>query len=353
MSHSGALRVRDFRDAHQLIGECRELGADPALWHRHAFEGLSRLLGAMQVSGGEGWRRGQAGIEAVSAHQVSADGTARAYLLAYYQANGQASDPILAALAALPGPQITRTRRQLVPDAVWYRSVSFDQYRRPAAIDHELASICQVSDDGAISAISLNRISGEPDFSTRERLLVELFHAELGRLIGGPLVSAIEPGLEQLPPRLRQTLACLMEGDSEKQVAARLGLAQPTVHQYATRLYRRFRVRSRAQLLVHGMRRIGNESWGGLLLPAEESSANAAEPDPEALSPRLRQTLACLMEGDSEKQAAARLGLSRPTVHQYVTTLYRIFGVGSRPQLLAHVMRRFQAASWGVVPPLG
>jgi len=46
------------------------------------------------------------------------------------------------------------------------------------------------------------------------------------------------------------------------------------------------------------------------------------------------------LEGDSEKQVAARLGLSRQTVHQYVTMLYRHFGVFSRAQLLAHILRR-------------
>jgi DNA-binding CsgD family transcriptional regulator len=58
------------------------------------------------------------------------------------------------------------------------------------------------------------------------------------------------------------------------------------------------------------------------------------------LSPRLRQTLECLLEGDGEKQAASRLGLTRPTVHQYVTALYRYFGVSSRAELLAHFIRR-------------
>ena len=49
-------------------------------------------------------------------------------------------------------------------------------------------------------------------------------HAELGRLIGHALVSATEPSRAKLSPRLRQTLACLLEGDSEKQVAPRLSL---------------------------------------------------------------------------------------------------------------------------------
>ena len=59
-----------------------------------------------------------------------------------------------------------------------------------------------------------------------------------------------------------------------------------------------------------------------------------------SLAPRLRQTLDCLLDGDGEKQVAARLALSLPTVHQYVTALYRHFGVSSRAELLAHFIRR-------------
>jgi DNA-binding CsgD family transcriptional regulator len=67
----------------------------------------------------------------------------------------------------------------------------------------------------------------------------------------------------------------------------------------------------------------------------------AAGPDPRAgLSPRLRQTLDCLLDGELEKPAAARLKLSRPTVHQYVGELNRRFGVGSPAELLARFVRR-------------
>ena len=48
----------------------------------------------------------------------------------------------------------------------------------------------------------------------------------------------------------------------------------------------------------------------------------------------------CLLEGDGEKQAALRLGLSRHTVHEYVGELYRRFGVCSRPELMALCLRR-------------
>ena len=68
--------------------------------------------------------------------------------------------------------------------------------------------------------------------------------------------------------------------------------------------------------------------------PDRSRAVSASEPGPDALSPRLQQTPACLLDGDSEKQLAARLGLSRATIHQYVTALYRYFGVTSRAHLL-------------------
>jgi len=58
------------------------------------------------------------------------------------------------------------------------------------------------------------------------------------------------------------------------------------------------------------------------------------------LSPRLRATLRLLLAGDSEKQVAVALGLSNPTVHEYVGKLYRHFGVQSRPELMAYFIHR-------------
>ena len=54
----------------------------------------------------------------------------------------------------------------------------------------------------------------------------------------------------------------------------------------------------------------------------------------------LRQTLSCLLEGASEKEAAARLGLSWHTVHGYIKVLHRRFGVSSRAELLVLCLRR-------------
>jgi DNA-binding CsgD family transcriptional regulator len=60
----------------------------------------------------------------------------------------------------------------------------------------------------------------------------------------------------------------------------------------------------------------------------------------EPLSPRQRQTLELLLSGDAEKQIAARLNISRHTVHVYVKSLYKRFGVCSRGELLARWVRK-------------
>ena len=62
--------------------------------------------------------------------------------------------------------------------------------------------------------------------------------------------------------------------------------------------------------------------------------------DPQIdLPPRLKQTLEALVAGQSEKQVAAKLQLSRHTIHNYVKALHQRFDVSSRGELLARVNR--------------
>src|SRR5262249_44250777 len=163
-----------------------------------------------------------------------------------------AADPVFTPLGQLTGRVVTRTRRQLVDDGSWYRSVSFNEYRKPAGADHCLYTLFALPTAGRYSLIGLHRPVCAQEFGARERRLLHLFHTELGRLVG--TVLADTSPAEGLSPRLRQVLACLLEGDGEKQVAARLRLSGPTVHQYVTALYRHFDVCSRAELLSRFVR---------------------------------------------------------------------------------------------------
>lgn len=277
------LRVQDVRDAYRLVGECRDLGSEPALWQPRMLEGLRRLIGAAAATGGEGqWPRPRGALEVISAFDSGLDWRTRERYLAYHRELGPAGDPFFRALQHVSGRLVTYARRQLVSKTAWYRSVCWNEYYRPARIDEQLTSVHQTSDAGAISAIAVIRASGEREFSRREQQLLNFFHGELGLLVGRSLVSRLEPSPEKLSLRLRQTLACLLEGDSEKQVAARLGLSHATTHQYVTALYRRFGVQSRAQLLAHVMKRMGQRQWRRLPLgseqPGDRDAAGSASP---------------------------------------------------------------------------
>lgn len=80
------------------------------------------------------------------------------------------------------------------------------------------------------------------------------------------------------------------------------------------------------------------ERLGGDPMPANSTSPPSVLTQP--LSPRQRQTLELLLAGNAEKQIAARLAISRHTVHVYVKSLYKCFGVCSRAELLARWVQR-------------
>jgi DNA-binding CsgD family transcriptional regulator len=69
------------------------------------------------------------------------------------------------------------------------------------------------------------------------------------------------------------------------------------------------------------------------------ADAPSVRPDAAGLPPRQRQVLRLLLSGLGEKEIAARLGLSRNTVHHHVKALYRHFHVSTRSELLARWVR--------------
>jgi DNA-binding NarL/FixJ family response regulator len=327
MSKSASLRSAELRRVRRLLGECRELGDDALAWNRHMLQGLRQLVGArigtlFEMRAGAS----QAGVT-FSVDLGWATAKDRNYWFQNYVV-GEAFQRMdtVQRFFAIPGRLVTRSRTQLVEDHDWYRSYECNEIHRPLQVTDLLASCQRLPDESAVYCFCLSRHVGDPPFGAAQRRLIDLFHRALSRDFGGLLQR--QPGglFGGFPQHLQATLRCLLEGDSEKQVALRLGLSRFTVHDYTSDLYRRFEVSSRAELLARCYR------YCGPLLPPNEGRAASD------LSPRLQETLRCLLEGDSEKQAARRLDLSRHTVHEYVTDLYRRFGVNSRSELVAFVL---------------
>jgi DNA-binding CsgD family transcriptional regulator len=265
MSKSTTMRVADYRAILQLIGECRELGDDARIWRLHFCEQLARLVdsdvadcGEMVAHaaqdptpldvchwGYENWSTPAVLAELFETVPTDAEiyGSIRRYLELMMQDDG-----------------VCCCRSQVVNNREWYKSPDYQIVHRSFGMDHNLwcfRSIPSPTRD-QFSGLLLYRALGRRDYSARDRLVVREAHAALAPLIGGALARFSEPSPMDLAPRVREVLGCLLEGDSDKQIAARLGMSKFTVNQYTKLIYTHFSVSSRAELLARWIRR----GWG-------------------------------------------------------------------------------------------
>ncbi|MBI3465813.1 MAG: DNA-binding response regulator [Planctomycetes bacterium] len=251
MPKSARLRLRDLRKAYRLIGECRDLGHDTRAWLTHLFTGVGRLMGAPVVTGGQLEGDTPPHRRLLMIGLGWACDKERELFERWATQEDPESDIFYARLCQSKGWRLlTRYRRQVVADQEWYGSPYFNDYRKPGRIDDCLFSMYHFPDGDLIQGIGLHRAPDDAPFGDTERRLIHWLHHELAPLVGRQLATARESGIWQLPPHLRQTLECLLEGESEKTTALRLGLSRHTVHDYVKGLYRHFGVGSRAELLA-------------------------------------------------------------------------------------------------------
>jgi DNA-binding CsgD family transcriptional regulator len=256
MSKSQRLRLAEVRALFRLLGECRELGDDAEVWRYHLAAGLCPLTGTQVAVVGEA-RIAPAGLM-VPVHLVDhghPTPAGRAAFRAWLKDPAVFDNPTVRRFHRLPGRIVTRRRQQLVRDQTFYASVFFNEVMRPGCVNHGLLSRHALPGRDEIHEVILNRVLGDPPFGRRECLLVHLCQAEVVPLLGRALATSSEAGPAGLSPRLRQTLEALLEGDSEKQAAARLGVGIRTAHEYVVAVYRHFEVSSRGELLAHFLRR--------------------------------------------------------------------------------------------------
>lgn len=259
MGKSQRLRLGDVRAVFRLIAECRELGADALAWRTHLANGVCRLTGALMGIVVELDGAGQ-GVGTII-HGVDVGWTspeARSRWMRNQLEGQYRSDPIIRQVFQHLYSRSTYLREQIVPDRIWYNSTLFNDFSVPAGIDDCITSF-HVAPGArrAVCSLAVHRPTGARRYTHRDRRLVQLCYDEIGRLEGTALATARDPSPSDLSPRLQQVLACLLEGDGEKQLAAWLGLSRDTVHEYVKRVYRHFRVNTRAELMAYFLRRSG------------------------------------------------------------------------------------------------
>lgn len=111
----------------------------------------------------------------------------------------------------------------------------------------------RLGDVRALSRVVRSLPSPPSDAVAQKRKMVAEFCHLLGAEYSRPLTRSI-PGLSN---RHAETLERLLAGDSEKQIAGRMGVSRNTVHVYVTALYRHFDVSSRGELLARFVKHPG------------------------------------------------------------------------------------------------
>jgi DNA-binding CsgD family transcriptional regulator len=263
---SFTLRAADVRAVYRLVGECRELGDDHLRWHRHLFAGLAGLVGGGVAMGGEvagirsgrlgvvgpvdwGWENGfdRVGWERGLAEARDFPQMNRLATFTHYCTRTAASDGVCLA------------RTDLIPDCVWDRAWDFRNMVEPAGADHSLYCFRSIPGSGdGYTGVVIARPLRQADFTTRNKAVVQEVMVLVAPLLGGPLARFNEPSPTDLAPLARRVLKCLLEGDTDKQITAQLGLTRHTVNGYAKVIFRHFGVTTRSELLARWVRR----GWG-------------------------------------------------------------------------------------------
>lgn len=262
MSKSGRVRLADELAILRLVNECRELGDDAAAWQGHLIAGLLARTGGLIVGVGPAPppRAGMVGVVPDwVAHHWSGGWPSPAVRDRLVRATGDVdmirAHPAVAAFHARPEPTLTLTRRELADDRTWDRSAFVNDRLRADGMDEGLVARAPVPVVGCQYLVTVVRAKGERPFEPAAGRLTATVLRELTPHLGRALLLTTQPNRHGLPPRTRLVLDCLLDGDSEKEAALRLGLRPASVHDHVKRLYRHFGVGSRAQLLAYFLRR--------------------------------------------------------------------------------------------------
>lgn len=291
MSKSTRLSLPDVRALLQLVGECRDLGDNPAAWREHCCQRLARLTGdGLVILGEVQWIRGRWEGVALSGWgwENGFDQSAVARGMAEHGPDMSFS-PIMGAYLRMPRRDfgVCLSSPDLVTERELQRSAFFESIYDPAGLGYSLVCYRALPvGENNLSGLTLTLPkASRRGYRRRDHTLVEEANRVLTPLIGGPLAGFTEPSPWDLSPRVRQVLGCLLEGDSDKQVAQRLDLTRHTVNQYAKVIFRHFGVRTRSELLARWVRRGFSASFSWLANQAAEEALGEEKRTPASLRP--------------------------------------------------------------------
>jgi len=257
----------EVSDVIRLVREVYDLWDDPSQWRQCLLEGACRLLnghvGIMlaDYQPERGWF-GSLALTSVVGVPASMRAMVQPAIAQMDQRQFEdVSENFLPGVMTLYADMerqgwVTAAGSHLADEATYHASPWYQDFFKQIDCDDYVVSIRVVDVPRRPEAITIDRPHGAPPFGSREVALLKLLHDEVAPLVGVRLATEEHLSRDGLSKRLRETLALLLDGQSEKQVATAMNLGARTVHAYVTRLYEHFRVSSRAELLAYFIRRV-------------------------------------------------------------------------------------------------
>jgi len=253
MRRSETVGITEVQAMLRLVAETAELWYDPIVQRRYTLESLCKLLPAKVgicftfgdvLMGGDG--------ACGPLVQVGMEESQERVVKTYLQ-SGEPADPALPKLAEITAPVVVARRSELVNDKLWYASPYYRELREPLALDDTIYA--KITVPGKVISLALLRAIGDEPFTERQSQLVDLCLSQMSWPFQ-PEDKSVDPRLASLQPRLRKVMQHLLDGDGEKQVAAKLGLSRHTVHEYVKMIYQQLGVSSRSELLSQWVGRV-------------------------------------------------------------------------------------------------
>lgn len=258
---SSYLPSRELRFIYLLIGECCELGGDPLVWRQHLLKQLNRhlgVVGSVYIDASIDNRVGGVGARVDMAVSVNQYTSSESELLFRCVKQMRLEDnPIgvrVLEQSRVQGP-VAATCNELLTKDEWERCPFLTEYFAPLGWYGMLVALMPKS-PRSFQLLNFSRVVGDRSFSRRNSRTLSLLAQELSVISELRLAGSNIDSVQTLPSRERQVLLALSEGDDEKQTALKLNISRNTVHEYVRRLYQRYQVNSRAQLLVAAARQL-------------------------------------------------------------------------------------------------
>ena len=161
-----------------------------------------------------------------------------ARMMAFYLTQPTSIDPLVTSVLTAGADLVTRNSTE----APVCKRIHAELHMH-ASVDASLVSICRLA-DGTTRLLVLKRANGDRPFEEEDCEAIDVFRSEHETLFA-PATST-----PQLSPRERETLDLLLTGQSEKLIAASMGLSVHTTHDHVKSVYRKLGVRSRAELMA-------------------------------------------------------------------------------------------------------